>query len=83
MTVTADKSLINKIETALSQIRPFLLEDGGDVELVDVTDELVARVRFKGACKTCTMSNMTFTAGVEDAIRRTAPEIKKVEAISK
>lgn len=79
MTATDDKSLINKIETALSQIRPFLLEDGGDVELVEITSDLIARVRFKGACKTCNMSNMTFKAGVEDAIRKNVPEIIKVE----
>ena len=82
MTTVADISLVKKIENALSQIRPFLLEDGGDVQLVEITDDFVARVEFQGACKTCTMSNMTFTAGVEDAIRRAAPEIIKVESVN-
>ena len=65
----------------MEQIRPFLLEDGGDVELVEITDDLIVKVEFKGACKTCSMSSMTFTAGVEDAICKAAPEVIRVEAI--
>lgn len=82
MAVTTDKSLEKKIENALSQIRPFLLEDGGDVQLVEITSDMVVRVELKGACRTCAMSNMTFNAGVEDAIRRAAPEVRKVEAVT-
>lgn len=81
--VTTDISLQKKIENALSQIRPFLLEDGGDVQLVEITEDMVVKVELKGACRTCSMSNMTFNAGVEDAIRRAAPEILKVEAVNK
>ncbi len=79
--IAQEISLDKKIENALSQIRPFLLEDGGDVRLVEITSDLVVKVEFIGACRTCSMSNMTFNAGVEDAIKRAAPEIKKVEAV--
>lgn len=82
MAIISDKSLKNKIENALSQIRPFLMEDGGDVELVEITADMVVKVEFKGACSTCSMSNMTFNAGVEDAIMRAVPEVRKVEAVT-
>jgi Fe-S cluster biogenesis protein NfuA len=71
-----------KVEQALEQIRPFLLEDGGDLELVELTNDLIAKVELKGACKSCSMSNMTFKAGVEDAIRRAVPEIKDVVSVN-
>lgn len=81
MKADAIKSIKTKIEKALLQIRPFLIEDGGDVQLVEITDDLIVRVRFQGACRTCPMSHMTFTAGVEDAIIRAVPEVKKVESV--
>lgn len=69
-----------KIEKALEQIRPALQADGGDVELVDVKDGIV-QVRLKGACGGCPMSSMTLSLGVERAIKRAVPEVKKVEAV--
>lgn len=69
-----------KIEEALKTIRPALQADGGDVELVDVVEGVVT-VRLKGACGGCPMSQMTLTRGVETAIKRVVPEVKRVEAI--
>ncbi|MEK6727092.1 MAG: NifU family protein [Candidatus Omnitrophota bacterium] len=69
-----------RIEKALDEIRPALQADGGDVELVEVKDGIV-KVRLKGACGGCPMSSMTLSMGVEKAIKRVVPEIKKVEAV--
>jgi Fe-S cluster biogenesis protein NfuA len=74
-------SLHARIEDALNQIRPFLAADGGDVALVDVTDDGTARVRLLGSCKSCNMSHMTMKAGIEEAICRSVSEVKRVEAI--
>ncbi|OGP54118.1 MAG: hypothetical protein A2Y65_12935 [Deltaproteobacteria bacterium RBG_13_52_11] len=69
-----------KVEEALKKIRPTLQADGGDVELVDVTDGVV-KVRLTGACGTCPMSTMTLKMGVERILKEQIPEIKKVEAL--
>lgn len=74
--------MIEKIEKALEKIRPFLLEDGGDVKVLEVTDDLVVKLELLGACGTCPMSPMTMKAGVEEVIRREIPEIKGVEAVN-
>jgi Fe-S cluster biogenesis protein NfuA len=76
------ESIVKKVELALEEIRPFLAEDGGDIALVEVTSNMIARVMFKGACSSCSMSNMTFKAGVQDTILHAVPEIVKVEAVS-
>lgn len=70
-----------KVLEALAQIRPFLEKDGGNISLVEITSDMVARVRLHGACETCSMSNMTLRAGVEENIKTLAPEIVRVEAI--
>ena len=69
-----------KINEALASLRPFFEADGGDMELVDITDEGIARVKLLGACHDCSMSLMTLKAGVEQAVKRAAPEIIGVEA---
>lgn len=81
MNTISDPTIINKIQDALKQIRPFLEADGGDVELVDVTSDYVARVKLLGACSSCSMSSMTMKAGIEDAIKRASSEIKSVIAV--
>lgn len=73
--------LKSKIETALDGIRPFLQEDGGDVELIEVTNDYVVRVELLGACKFCSMNKMTFKVGVEKAIQEAVPEIIRVESV--
>lgn len=72
----------DKVEKALESIRPFLIEDGGNVELLEITDDGVVKIEFKGACQSCSMSTTTFKAGVEDAILRAVPEIKEVVAVN-
>lgn len=77
-----DATTISKIEAALEQVRPFLKGDGGDISLVEVTDDNIVRVKLHGACQGCSISHITMKAGVEEAIRNAVPEIKKVEAVA-
>lgn len=74
--------LEQKVELALDTIRPYLQSDGGDVRLVDITNEGIVRLELTGACGDCSMSHMTMKAGIEQAIRKAAPEITAVEAIN-
>lgn len=69
-----------KVEKALESIRPALQADGGDIELINVEDGVV-RVRLMGACGACPMSSMTMSQGVEQAVKKAVPEIKKVIAV--
>jgi Fe-S cluster biogenesis protein NfuA len=69
-----------QVEKALEKIRPALQADGGDVELIDVAESIV-KVRLKGACGGCPMSQLTLTRGVEQTIKRAVPEVKRVEAV--
>ena len=74
--------LTKKVEEALNLIRPYLQADGGDVSLIEITDDKVVKLELLGACKSCSMSMMTMKAGIEESIKRVAPEIKSVEAIN-
>jgi Fe-S cluster biogenesis protein NfuA len=69
-----------KIEEILKQIRPSLQADGGDVELVDVVDGVV-KLRLKGSCAGCPMSQMTLAFGIERVLKEKVPEVKRVEAV--
>lgn len=69
-----------KIEAVLNQIRPNLVRDGGNVELVDATDGIV-KVRLTGACGSCPMASMTLKHGVERALKERVPEVKEVVAV--
>ncbi|MBT8195505.1 MAG: NifU family protein [Bacteroidia bacterium] len=73
--------LLERIENTLEQLRPYLKADNGDVSLIDVTDEMVVRLKFLGACQSCSMSMMTLKAGIEDSIVKAVPEIKEVIAV--
>jgi Fe-S cluster biogenesis protein NfuA len=70
-----------QVEKVLEEIRPNLQADGGDIELVDVVDGVV-KVRLKGACAGCPMSQMTLAFGVERVLKQRIPEVKKVEPVS-
>ncbi len=74
--------LLTRIEASLSSIRPYLEADGGDIEIVDLTDDNILQVKLLGACQTCPMSPTTMKAGVEEAIRAAIPEINAVQAIN-
>lgn len=77
-----DEELREKVESALDLMRPFLVADGGDMELVNITGDMVVQLRLLGSCKSCNMSEMTLKAGVEEAVKRAVPQIKAVEAIN-
>jgi Fe-S cluster biogenesis protein NfuA len=68
-----------KVEQVIGKLRPMLQRDGGDIELVDVTDGVV-KVRLTGACGSCPMSMMTLKMGVENALKKEIPEVKQVVA---
>ncbi|UCD31173.1 MAG: NifU family protein [Desulfobacterales bacterium] len=69
-----------KVEKALNDIRPHLMADGGNVELVDVEDGVV-KVRLTGACAGCPMSQMTLKQGIEGYVKRAIPEVVSVESV--
>ena len=76
------EELTVKINLSLAELRPFLVADGGDMELVEITDDGIVKVRLLGACSDCSMSLMTLKAGLEESIKKIAPEIKSVVAIN-
>lgn len=76
------EALIQKVDTALDSIRPHLKVDGGDVEVVDITDDLTVKVKWLGNCQNCSMSVMTMKAGLEMTIKAQIPEIKSIVAIN-
>jgi len=72
------KSLKDRVTKALEKIRPYLQSDGGDIELLEVTDDFSVKVKLTGACHGCPYSMQTLKAGVEQAIIKEVPEIKRV-----
>ena len=74
------KSVLNNIENALDEIRPFLKNDGGDISLISVEKDIV-KVKFEGACSSCTVNQMTLKSGVEMIIKKYVPEIQKVVSV--
>lgn len=76
-----NQNVKERVGNALEMIRPYLKADGGDVELVNITEDGIVEVRLTGACVGCPMSQMTLRAGVERALIREVPEIRRVEAI--
>ena len=70
-----------RVQEVLDQIRPALQADGGDVELVEVTDDGVVRVSLVGACRGCPMSQLTLSNGVERVLKEQIPEVIRVEAV--
>ncbi|MCD8540952.1 MAG: NifU family protein [Leadbetterella sp.] len=76
------EDLTLKVEQALDNIRPYLIADGGNVKVLEITGDNVVKLEFIGSCGSCPMSSMTFKAGLEEAILKNVPEIKSVEAIN-
>jgi Fe-S cluster biogenesis protein NfuA len=74
--------IYTRVEEALKSIRPYLEADGGNVKIIEISDDKVVKLELLGACGTCPMSTMTMKAGVEEAIRRAVPEVTAVEAIN-
>ncbi len=75
------ENLTQKVNIAIENLRPYLMSDGGDMELVEITNKNIVKVRLIGACKSCSMSPMTLKAGLEEALKSVAPEVTGVVAI--
>ena len=85
MTVDAQlksEELIQRIESSLDSIRPYLEADGGNARVIEITKDNIVKLEFVGNCGNCPMSTMTFKAGVEEAIRRNVPEIRSIEVVN-
>ncbi|MFM1744832.1 MAG: hypothetical protein RLZZ630_769 [Bacteroidota bacterium] len=79
---STERNLADRIEEILSQLRPYLETDSGNVSFVEVTEDMVVRVRLEGACSSCSMSTMTLKAGIEQSLLKAIPELKGVEAVN-
>ncbi|MFA8451313.1 MAG: NifU family protein [Bacteroidales bacterium] len=74
--------LESKVKNVIEQVRPYLQQDGGDIQFVEITEDMVVNVELQGACGSCPYSTMTLKSGVESAVKKAIPEIKSVEAIN-
>lgn len=74
--------LKEKVEEVLGKVRPLLQRDGGDVELIDVQDNGIVKVKLTGACSGCPMSTMTLKNAIEETIKKEVPEVKSVEQVN-
>ena len=81
MASLSKKQVLEKVTHALDSIRPYLVSDGGDVELVEITEDLVVKVKLVGACQGCPFSMQTLRAGIEQAIRSELPELKELVSV--
>ena len=81
MSVIEKESLIAQVDAALEDVRPHLAADGGNVEVVDITEDNIVQVKWLGNCQNCSMSYMTMKAGLEQAIKGRLPFIAGVEAV--
>ena len=81
MNSSGDQEVYEKVEKALESIRPFLQKDGGDVEFLDLTTEYEVQIKLVGSCANCLMSNMTLKNGIEESVKRFAPEVKGIVEI--
>ena len=75
------QEILNKVNSVIDSVRPYLQNDWGNIELVELTDDMVVKVRLQGACGACPYSLMTLKNGVEEAIRHEIPEIKEVVGV--
>tara|TARA_R110002050_G_scaffold149463_1_gene275993 strand:- start:12295 stop:12561 length:267 start_codon:yes stop_codon:yes gene_type:complete len=76
------EEITNRVNNVLAQIRPYLLEDGGDLVLVDLSDDFVAKIELQGNCTSCSLNSMTFANSIVDSIKRAVPEVKSIEAVN-
>ncbi|WP_430813340.1 NifU family protein [Carboxylicivirga sp. RSCT41] len=73
--------IVQQVEAALEEIRPYLKGDGGDISLVEVTDDFVVKVRLEGSCDGCPLSMQTLKGGVEMVVKKSVPQITEVIAV--
>ncbi len=79
--ITGKDQLMAEVEAALEHVRPHLAVDGGNVELIDITDDQIVLIKWQGACSNCGMTRMTLKAGIEDVVKGKVPSIKGVRSI--
>lgn len=72
------ENFLASIEESLDSVRPFLIKDGGNVELLDLSDDFVVSIKLTGNCKTCLMSDMTMKNGIEQSIKKAVPRVTRV-----
>ena len=77
-----DRTMLERVNDALDDIRPHLQGDGGNIEVVEITDDFTLKIKWLGTCESCNMSVMTMRAGVEQAVRAKLPEIMRVVAVN-
>ncbi len=82
MSKAEHQALVERVDEALEEIRPHLKVDGGNIEVVEITDDMTVRVKWLGNCEFCSMSAMTMKAGVEQTLKSKIPEIQSIEAIN-
>jgi Fe-S cluster biogenesis protein NfuA len=82
MSNTQKQELIQRIDKALDEVRPHLAVDGGNVEVVDFTEDHIVKIKWLGTCENCSMSLMTMKAGIEQTLIGKIPEVSSVEAIN-
>ncbi|HPD96318.1 MAG: NifU family protein [Bacteroidales bacterium] len=80
--MSSKEDILKRVNNSIDTIRPFLQNDGGDISLVEITDDFIVKVKLHGACGSCPYSIMTLKNGVEQAIIRDVPEIKEVVAVN-
>lgn len=78
----SSEEVLVKIKRAIESIRPYLIADGGDIELIEVTEDLIVKVKLVGACQGCPFSEQTLRAGIEHAIRNEVPDIKELVSLT-
>ena len=78
----SEKSLIDRVETAIDEIRRYLIADGGDIKVISIDNKNIVNLELLGSCETCPMSPMTLKAGVEEAIKKQVPEINGIYAVN-
>jgi Fe-S cluster biogenesis protein NfuA len=79
---TRRQEIEEKIRETIKKVRPYLVADGGDIEIKEITDDLTVKVELQGACGTCPFSLFTLKNGVEQALKKEVPEVKEVVAIN-
>lgn len=80
--IQTSKEILSQVESALDTMRPYLQRDGGDVEVVEITEDMTVRVKLLGACENCPQSYMTMKAGIEEAIKNAVPGIQAVVSVN-
>ena len=82
MSIKDKAQLIKEVDEALNEVRPHLAVDGGNIEVVDISDDMIVQVKWLGNCEGCNMTTMTMKAGIQETLKRKMPQIKDVIAIN-